>query len=150
QLPSTALDPVHPGQRFRRPGAHEDGLRTREAGRLSLLFLRRLLLARGGGRPVTAFGFALLGRDGAARRGRLTTAHGTVETPAFMPIGTTGTVKGMLPDAIAATGAEMVLGNTYHLMLRPGAERVERLGGLHKLMAWERPILTDSGGYQVM
>jgi queuine tRNA-ribosyltransferase len=99
---------------------------------------------------VTAFGFALLARDGSARRGRLTTAHGTVETPAFMPIGTTGTVKGMLPDAIASTGAEMVLGNTYHLMLRPGAERVERLGGLHKLMAWRRPILTDSGGYQVM
>jgi queuine tRNA-ribosyltransferase len=99
---------------------------------------------------VTAFGFALLARDGAARRGRLATAHGTVETPAFMPTGTTGTVKGMLPDAIASTRTEMVLGNAYHLMLRPGAERVERLGGLHKLMAWRRPILTDSGGYQVM
>jgi len=99
---------------------------------------------------MTAFGFTLLGRDGAARRGRVATAHGTVETPAFMPVGTAGTVKGMLPDAVAETGAEIVLGNTYHLMLRPGAERVERLGGLHRMMGWERPILTDSGGYQVM
>jgi queuine tRNA-ribosyltransferase len=80
----------------------------------------------------------------------VTTAHGTVETPAFMPVGTAGTVKGMLPSAVAETGAEILLGNTYHLMLRPGAERVERLGGLHKMMGWDRPILTDSGGFQVM
>jgi len=97
-----------------------------------------------------AFGFALLASDGAARRGRLTTAHGTVETPAFMPVGTAGTVKGMLPDSVAATGAQIVLGNTYHLMLRPGAERIERLGGLHAFMNWPGPILTDSGGFQVM
>jgi queuine tRNA-ribosyltransferase len=101
-------------------------------------------------RPVAEFGFTLLARDGKARRGRVTTAHGTVETPAFMPVGTAGTVKGMMPDAVAGTGAEILLGNTYHLMLRPGAERVERLGGLHRMMAWDMPILTDSGGFQVM
>jgi queuine tRNA-ribosyltransferase len=99
---------------------------------------------------VTEFGFSLLAQDGGARRGRVTTAHGTVETPAFMPVGTAGTVKGMLPAAVAETGAEILLGNTYHLMLRPGAERVERLGGLHRMMGWNRPILTDSGGFQVM
>ena len=99
---------------------------------------------------MTEFGFTLLAEDGGARRGRVTTAHGTVETPAFMPVGTAGTVKGMLPGAVAETGAEILLGNTYHLMLRPGAERVERLGGLHKMMGWNRPILTDSGGFQVM
>ena len=99
---------------------------------------------------MTIFGFELLATDGKARRGRVTTAHGTVETPAFMPVGTAGTVKGMLPGAVAETGAEILLGNTYHLMLRPGAERVERLGGLHRMMAWDRPILTDSGGFQVM
>ena len=96
------------------------------------------------------FRFELSGRDGAARTGRLHTAHGTVETPAFMPVGTAATVKAMTPEAVAATGAEIVLANTYHLMLRPGAERVERLGGLHRFMNWPRPILTDSGGYQVL
>jgi queuine tRNA-ribosyltransferase len=99
---------------------------------------------------MSAFGFTMLATDGGARRGRVATAHGTVETPAFMPVGTAGTVKGMLPGAVAETGAEILLGNTYHLMLRPGAERVERLGGLHRMMAWDRPILTDSGGFQVM
>jgi queuine tRNA-ribosyltransferase len=96
------------------------------------------------------FGFALLARDGAARRGRIATAHGAVETPAFMPVGTAATVKAMTPEAVAETGAEIVLANTYHLMLRPGAERVARLGGLHRFMNWPKPILTDSGGYQVM
>jgi len=90
------------------------------------------------------------GRDGAARAGMLHTAHGEVETPVFMPVGTAGTVKAMTADAVRSTGARMVLGNTYHLMLRPGAERVARLGGLHRLMDWHGPILTDSGGYQVM
>jgi queuine tRNA-ribosyltransferase len=99
---------------------------------------------------VTAFGFQVLARDGAARRGRLATAHGTVETPAFMTVGTAGTVKGLLPEQVAASGAEMILGNTYHLMLRPGAERVGALGGLHVFMNWPGPILTDSGGFQVM
>ncbi len=99
---------------------------------------------------MTAFRFHLLATDGAARLGRLETAHGPVDTPAFMPVGTAGTVKAMLPGSVAATGAQMVLGNTYHLMLRPGAERVARLGGLHRFMNWPGPILTDSGGFQVM
>ncbi len=99
---------------------------------------------------MTAFSFTVDATDGAARTGRLMTAHGPVATPAFMPVGTAGTVKAMTPDAVAATGAEMVLGNTYHLMLRPGAERIEKLGGLHRFMAWPGPILTDSGGFQVM
>jgi queuine tRNA-ribosyltransferase len=99
---------------------------------------------------MTAFAFTLLAADGAARRGRITSAHGTIETPAFMPVGTAATVKAMLPDSVAATGAEVLLGNTYHLMLRPGAARVEKLGGLHRFMNWPRAILTDSGGYQVM
>jgi queuine tRNA-ribosyltransferase len=96
------------------------------------------------------FRFELIARDGPARRGRIITAHGSVETPAFMPVGTAATVKAMTPEALADTGAEIVLANTYHLMLRPGAERVERLSGLHRLMNWPKPILTDSGGYQVM
>ncbi|MEI8393280.1 MAG: tRNA guanosine(34) transglycosylase Tgt [Rhodospirillaceae bacterium] len=95
-------------------------------------------------------GFRVLASDGAARRGELVTAHGTVATPAFMPVGTQATVKGMLPEQVAATGAEIILGNTYHLMLRPGAERVAALGGLHRFMNWPGPILTDSGGFQVM
>ncbi|WP_408871664.1 tRNA guanosine(34) transglycosylase Tgt [Falsiroseomonas frigidaquae] len=89
-------------------------------------------------------------RDGAARAGMLHTAHGEVPTPVFMPVGTAGTVKAMTADAVRSTGARMVLGNTYHLMLRPGAERVARLGGLHRMMDWHGPILTDSGGFQVM
>ncbi|MCW5735253.1 MAG: tRNA guanosine(34) transglycosylase Tgt [Enhydrobacter sp.] len=94
--------------------------------------------------------FDLMGTDGAARRGRLTTAHGTVETPTFMPVGTAGTVKAMMPQSVAETGAQIVLGNTFHLMLKPGAERVAALGGLHRFMNWPGPILTDSGGFQVM
>ena len=98
----------------------------------------------------TGFAYELLRNDGAARRGRIDSAHGKVETPAFMPVGTAGTVKAMTPEALGETGAEIILGNTYHLMLRPGAERIARLGGLHRFMAWPGPILTDSGGYQVM
>lgn len=94
--------------------------------------------------------FSVLATDGRARAGRIETAHGPVATPAFMPVGTAATVKAMTADAVRATGAEMVLANTYHLMLRPGAERVERLGGLHRFMDWPGPILTDSGGFQVM
>jgi queuine tRNA-ribosyltransferase len=90
------------------------------------------------------------GQDGAARAGTLHTAHGEVPTPVFMPVGTAGTVKAMTADAVRSTGARLVLGNTYHLMLRPGAERVARLGGLHRMMDWHGPILTDSGGFQVM
>ncbi|ABQ30551.1 MULTISPECIES: tRNA guanosine(34) transglycosylase Tgt [Acidiphilium] len=99
---------------------------------------------------MTGFAFHNLGQDGAARRGRLVTAHGTAETPAFMAVGTAGTVKAMTADAVRATGTEIVLGNTYHLMLRPGAERVRALGGLHRMMDWPGIILTDSGGFQVM
>ncbi len=99
---------------------------------------------------MSGFGFTLLARAGNARRGRMTTAHGTIETPAFMPVGTAATVKAMRPADVAATGAEIVLANTYHLMLRPGAERIARLGGLHRFMGWPHTILTDSGGYQVM
>jgi queuine tRNA-ribosyltransferase len=96
------------------------------------------------------FSFRLLQTDGAARRGEIVTPHGKVQTPAFMPVGTQGTVKGLMPEAVAATGAEIVLGNTYHLMLRPGAERIAALGGLHAFMNWPLLILTDSGGFQVM
>ena len=88
--------------------------------------------------------------DGPARAGLLATAHGAVETPVFMPVGTAGTVKAMTANQVRATGAALILGNTYHLMLRPGADRVERLGGLHRFMDWPGPILTDSGGFQVM
>jgi queuine tRNA-ribosyltransferase len=93
--------------------------------------------------------YELLATDGAARRGRLTFARGTVETPAFMPVGTYGTVKAMTPEELVELGAEMVLGNTFHLWLRPGLEIVEAHRGLHRFMHWERPILTDSGGFQV-
>ncbi|MCY4191063.1 MAG: tRNA guanosine(34) transglycosylase Tgt [Rhodospirillaceae bacterium] len=99
---------------------------------------------------MNVFSFDVLATDGPARRGRLYTAHGTAETPAFMPVGTGGTIKGMLPDHVAGTGAEIILGNTYHLMLRPGSLRVKTLGGLHAFMGWPGPILTDSGGFQVM
>ena len=97
-----------------------------------------------------ALKYEVLKTDGKARRGRLHTKHGTIETPAFMPVGTCGTVKAMMPESVAATGAEILLGNTYHLMLRPGADLVEKMGGLHKFMNWNKPILTDSGGFQVM
>lgn len=96
------------------------------------------------------FGFKLIKTDGKARRGEITTPHGLVHTPAFMPVGTQATVKAMYPEQVRETGADVVLGNTYHLMLRPTAERVDRLGGLHKFMNWPHTILTDSGGFQVM
>ena len=99
---------------------------------------------------MTDFRFELLATSGNARAGIIHTPRGEIHTPAFMPVGTAGTVKAMLPLSVRETGAEMVLGNTYHLMLRPGSERIARLGGLHKFMAWDRPILTDSGGFQVM
>ena len=99
---------------------------------------------------MTRFAFAIEARDGRARTGLITMRRGAIRTPAFMPVGTAATVKAMKPEAVRATGADIILGNTYHLMLRPGAERVARLGGLHRFMNWQRPILTDSGGYQVM
>jgi queuine tRNA-ribosyltransferase len=97
-----------------------------------------------------AFSFRLLATDGVARRGEIATPHGAVATPAFLPIGTQATVKGLAPEAVRATGADIVLANTYHLMLRPGAERIAFLGGLHRFMNWPWAILTDSGGFQVM
>lgn len=96
------------------------------------------------------FRFRLLAEDGAARRGEIETPRGNIRTPAFMPVGTAATVKAMFLDDVRAAGADIILGNTYHLMLRPGAERVAALGGLHKFMGWSHPILTDSGGFQVM
>ncbi|MEO1491900.1 MAG: tRNA guanosine(34) transglycosylase Tgt [Pseudomonadota bacterium] len=96
------------------------------------------------------FSFDIHGRDGRARTGVIHTRRGEIRTPAFMPVGTAATVKAMLPGSVRETGADILLGNTYHLMLRPGAERVARLGGLHRFMNWDRPILTDSGGFQVM
>jgi queuine tRNA-ribosyltransferase len=99
---------------------------------------------------MTRFQFDIHAIDGAARTGVITMQRGEIRTPAFMPVGTAATVKAMKPESVRATGADIILGNTYHLMLRPTAERVAKLGGLHKFMQWERPILTDSGGYQVM
>src|SRR5258705_8063168 len=99
---------------------------------------------------MSPFSFRLLATDGAARCGTIETPHGTVATPAFMPVGTQAAVKALAPATVRATGADIVLGNTYHLMLRPGAERVAALGGLHKFMNWPHAILTDSGGFQVM
>ena len=99
---------------------------------------------------MTEFSFALHKTDGAARLGTVHTLHGDIRTPAFMPVGTVGTVKGLYLDQVKETGADIILGNTYHLMLRPGAEEVAKLGGLHKFIGWDGPILTDSGGFQVM
>mgnify|MGYP005988933545 CR=1 FL=1 len=96
------------------------------------------------------FSFEVSATDGKARTGRIAMRRGEIRTPAFMPVGTAATVKAMKPQAVRATGADIILGNTYHLMLRPGAERVAKLGGLHRFMNWDHPILTDSGGYQVM
>jgi queuine tRNA-ribosyltransferase len=99
---------------------------------------------------MSEFRFEITAQDGAARSGVIHTPRGEIRTPAFMPVGTAATVKAMLPQSVRETGADILLGNTYHLMLRPGAERIARLGGLHKFMNWQRPILTDSGGFQVM
>src|ERR687884_1027600 len=99
---------------------------------------------------MTAFTFTVTKTDGAARTGEIGMPRGVTRTPAFMPVGTAGTVKAMYPDQVKALGADIVLGNTYHLMLRPGAERVAQLGGLQAFMNWPYPILTDSGGFQVM
>ena len=96
------------------------------------------------------FSYSLIAADGKARCGKISTPRGEIRTPAFMPVGTAATVKAMLPESVRSTGADILLGNTYHLMLRPTAERISELGGLHKFMNWDRPILTDSGGFQVM
>src|SRR6185369_11370878 len=98
---------------------------------------------------MTAFSFSVTHADGRARRGRMTTAHGEVETPAFMPVGTQGAVKGLTHRDLESIGATILLSNTYHLYLRPGADLIARRGGLHSFIGWQKPILTDSGGYQV-
>ena len=120
------------------------------AAGLPLLFLRRCLPALSASRRMSGFPFTIHATDGAARTGAIATPRGDIRTPAFMPVGTQATVKAMYPEQVRALGADIVLGNTYHLMLRPGAERVARLGGLHEFMRWPHPILTDSGGFQVM
>ena len=99
---------------------------------------------------MAAFPFEISATDGAARTGVLKTPRGDIRTPAFMPVGTAATVKALTVDQVKESGADIILGNTYHLMLRPTAERVKRLGGLHKFMRWDKPILTDSGGFQVL
>ena len=134
QFSPAAVDPVHAGLRLRRICAHEKNLRDRHQQGLSFLFLWRCLPALQGSNTVTDFGFDISSSDGRARLGRVHTAHGSFDTPAFMPVGTAATVKAMRPESVAETGARIILGNTYHLMLRPGAERLERLGGLHTFM----------------
>ena len=125
---------------------------ARDRKRLSVLFLRRCVFAVPMNEAVmpNQFSFRLIATDGAARTGEIATAHGVVRTPAFMPVGTQAAIKGVHHDDVRASGADIMLANTYHLMLRPGAERVAALGGLHAFMRWPYPILTDSGGFQVM
>src|SRR5579862_3327903 len=133
--------------RLRRARAGAGGLPSRGGGALPLLQLRRCHAAHAESalNPV----FSVLGRAGAARLGRLVTAHGVVDTPAFMPVGTYGTVKAMTPEELEGLGAQIILGNTLHLLLRPGPEIIAAHGGLHGFMHWQQPILTDSGGFQV-
>src|SRR6185503_9827241 len=109
-----------------------------------------LTLPRRGRRVAMTLAFTIAAADGTGRTGTITLSRGIIRTPAFMPVGTAGTVKAMYPEQVHALGADIILGNTYHLMLRPGAERVAALGGLHRFANWPWPILTDSGGYQVM
>src|ERR1700733_10407101 len=149
EFPSAAFDACH--ARLRLHGHRCDESRLSGGGRtaLSLLFLWRCLPSDAGA-GMKKFRFELAATDRAARTGTIHTPRGEIRTPAFMPVGTAGSVKAMLPESVRETGADIILGNTYHLMLRPGAERVAELGGLHRFMGWERPILTDSGGFQVM
>ncbi len=148
QFPPAALDPVHAGGRFQRARHDAARLCACDRGGLSLLFLRRCLsvTSRADERSPSNSRRPTAPRGAARSRRRMA----VVQTPAFMPVGTQATVKGLTPEDVRATGAEILLGNTYHLMLRPGAERVAELGGLHKFMNWDGPILTDSGGFQVM
>ena len=152
QFPFAALNPVHAGLLVLRPRADAGRLCACGRGALSLLLLWRRLPAQScKERKLTAaFRFTLKAQDGNARTGAIATPRGVIRTPAFMPVGTGATVKAMFPEDVAAAGADIILANTYHLMLRPGAERIAKLGGLHQFMHWEKPILTDSGGYQVM
>src|SRR5206468_366495 len=140
----------HAGLRLRWPRHDAGRLCACDRGRLPFLFLRRCEPALAAGALMAAFPFAISATDGRARTGLLSSPRGEIRTPAFMPVGTAGTVKALTVDQVAQTGADIILGNTYHLMLRPTAERVAKLGGLHRFMRWEKPILTDSGGFQVM
>ena len=146
ELPPAALDAARPRDGVRRSRGDAAAVRPRDRGALPLLFLRRCdadPVSRGS--PV----FEVHASDGAARAGVLRTAHGEVRTPVFMPVGTKGTVKSLHPDEVRDLGAQILLGNTYHLHFRPGDELIRELGGLHRFMAWDLPILTDSGGFQV-
>src|SRR2546422_8936571 len=142
QLPPAALHAADAGQRLRRQGPHFPRVPPRHRKTLPVLLLRR----RDAHRKMN---FKLTHRDGQARRGVLELAHGRVDTPAFMPVGTYGSVKAMSPEELAATGAQIVLGNSFHLWLRPGVEVIEKHRGLHRFMGWNAPLLTDSGGFQV-
>jgi queuine tRNA-ribosyltransferase len=152
QLPPAEIDAADAGLGLRGHAADARGLCPRDRPGLPLLLLRgwQPAVPLRPGHPGMTLRWTHSASDGAARAGTLLTAHGEVPTPVFMPVGTAGTVKAMTAEAVRSTGARMVLGNTYHLMLRPGAERVARLGGLHRMMDWPGPILTDSGGFQVM
>src|SRR5215208_1670070 len=143
QLSPAGVDIADAGLRVCRLRCGHAGLSTCSERALPLLQLRRCDV------PGARVKFELLGTDGRARRGRMSFARGDVDTPAFMPVGTYGTVKAMTPEELIEGGAQIVLGNTFHLMLRPGMEVIRAHGGLHRFMHWERPILTDSGGFQV-
>src|SRR5690606_6173198 len=130
-------------------GAHTPCLSARCPIPVSLLQLRRCHVHRIPQAMSTGLQFKLLATDGAARRGEITLNHGVVQTPIFMPVGTYGSVKAMLPHELKEIGAQIVLGNTFHLWLRPGTEVMQKHGGLHGFMQWDKPILTDSGGFQV-
>src|SRR5215468_10037476 len=145
EFPSSPLDAAPPRLRLRWPRTRPEGLRARRGLRVSLLLIRRRHVD-----PVTApVRFELVATEGEARRGHLITPHGAVDTPAFMPVATQGSVKSLDPGDLRSAGAQIILANTYHLHLRPGHELVRDLGGLHRFMGWEGPILTDSGGFQV-
>src|SRR4249919_2925846 len=135
----------------RRPGADLRRVRARDPRAVPVLLVWRcdVAVSTGGADGMSRMSFELLATDGAARRGRLTFPRGTVETPAFMPVGTYGSVKGVLPEQLRALGAEIILGNTFHLYLRPGLDVIQAHGGLHGFTGWNGPILTDSGGFQV-
>src|SRR5690606_29545478 len=149
QLSPAAIDPAHAGVGACRHGTHTAGVCPRRAIPVSLLQLRRCHVHRISRTFMTRLQFDLLATDGAARRGQVRLNHGVVQTPIFMPVGTYGSVKAMLPHELEEIGAQIVLGNTFHLWLRPGTEIMRKHGGLHGFMQWNRPILTDSGGFQV-
>ena len=148
QFPSAPLDADDAGERLRRIRSRHEPVPPRDRAALPLLQLRRRHAARPH-RLIPMLSFELLKTDGHARRGRLTLNHGIVETPIFMPVGTYGTVKGVTPRSLEEMGAQIILGNTFHLWMRPGLDVLKQFGGLHRFEEWNKPILTDSGGFQV-